>query len=493
MVRRPPRVARYAPALVSLVILVAVACLTRGLWIGDPLLDLDEQFYLLVADRMWHGDLPYVDIWDRKPIGLFLLYALFRPLSADGVVAYQVAASLFATATACVIVRIGRRLGGWRAATVAGVTYLAYLPIMGGLGGQSPVFYNLFTALAGLLIVRAKEAGPRATTRAAVGAMLLVGVAIQVKYTVLVDGIGFGLYLLWLRWQQDRHVGRLVTLAALMVACAVLPTALALGFYVARGYGWAFFQANFLSIFETHEPKGASNLGYLRESTVKMAPVVAIAAVSLGLALRTKSIRGVTLFTALWCLFAIGDFFLIGRFYTHYALPALVPLAILTVPFFESPVAAGATLAVLTLFIGQKLVIEAPATRAKTGQFVERMTAMLAPYTSSGCLYLKDGPPVLYLLTHSCLPTPYVFPENLSAALEAEATGASAAMTALLARRPPVITTSTLTAHAPNPETRAMLDAALKADYHLKAVIPQPDRYTAGAFFQTIYVRNDLR
>ncbi len=46
---------------------LAVALLIRGPTFGYPLLHIDEQFYLLVGDRMLHGALPYVDIWDRKP------------------------------------------------------------------------------------------------------------------------------------------------------------------------------------------------------------------------------------------------------------------------------------------------------------------------------------------------------------------------------------------------------------------------------------------
>ena len=69
------------------VVLLSVALVTRSPRIGDPAIAVDEQFYLLVADHIWHGALPYVDIWDRKPVLLFLIYAALRPLSPDGIVA----------------------------------------------------------------------------------------------------------------------------------------------------------------------------------------------------------------------------------------------------------------------------------------------------------------------------------------------------------------------------------------------------------------------
>ena len=57
--------------------------LLRGATLGYPIIHIDEQFYLLVGDRMLHGAVPFVDIWDRKPIGLFLIYAATRLLPAS--------------------------------------------------------------------------------------------------------------------------------------------------------------------------------------------------------------------------------------------------------------------------------------------------------------------------------------------------------------------------------------------------------------------------
>ena len=74
-----------------LLVLTLVALVVRARTFGNPVIGFDEQFYLLVGDRMLHGALPYVDIFDRKPIGLFLLYAgagaLGRAFGADGVLA----------------------------------------------------------------------------------------------------------------------------------------------------------------------------------------------------------------------------------------------------------------------------------------------------------------------------------------------------------------------------------------------------------------------
>src|SRR3954464_6565147 len=108
--------------------MLALALLLRSAWFGDALAGYDEQYYLLVGDRMLHGALPYVDIWDRKPVGLFAIFAAIRLLPGDGIIAYQVAALLFAVATAWLVQHAARRIGATPlAALAAGAAYLIWL------------------------------------------------------------------------------------------------------------------------------------------------------------------------------------------------------------------------------------------------------------------------------------------------------------------------------------------------------------------------------
>ena len=70
---------------VFVILLVAVA--TRSATFGNPLVDMDDQFYWLVGRSWWDGHWPIVDIWDRKPVGLFLIYgAIWLWFVIDGIV-----------------------------------------------------------------------------------------------------------------------------------------------------------------------------------------------------------------------------------------------------------------------------------------------------------------------------------------------------------------------------------------------------------------------
>src|ERR1044072_6180521 len=92
----PPGIAAPAcprrPLLWGFAGLLACAFLLRSALFGDPFAGYDEQFYLLTGSRMLHGAIPYVDIWDRKPIGPFLTHAFAASFGGNGVLAYQLLA-----------------------------------------------------------------------------------------------------------------------------------------------------------------------------------------------------------------------------------------------------------------------------------------------------------------------------------------------------------------------------------------------------------------
>jgi hypothetical protein len=471
--------------------LLAVAIITRAGRIGDPAIHMDEQFYLLVGDRMWHGALPYVAIWDRKPILLFLIYAALRPLSADGIVAYQVGALAFAVATAYVIVLIARRFANQSGAWLAGVAYLLYLPLLSGAGGQSPVFYNLFMALGALEAIRAGESTDAAGVwRCGSRCMMWAGLAIQVKYTAAVEGIGFGLWLITLVIRRNAGVdGRVAGQVALWIATALAPTLLAFGAYVLLGHGQEFVQANFLSILAKRHVADESSLPFLGATLAQLAPLFAVAIPSAIKARREGASGAPWRFLALWIAFAFAGFLVIGNFYDHYALPLLVPLAVLCAPLLGTRVGGTAALA---LFAWCAVVLAGIATTGSRDADRARIATLVdaaRPYAAQGCLYLNDGPPIVYLLTHSCLPTRYVFPSHLNEADEAPATDAARAMAALLASRPSAIFVADKPMnHARNAKTAALLDAALASNYRRVAVLPDVIPQSA----QILYVRNDL-
>ena len=135
-------------------LLLLLAVVVRAQTFGNPVLGYDEQFYLVVGDRMLNGALPFVDIFDRKPIGLFLIFAGVRLLGGEGTIQYQLIAALFAWSTAVLIWRFAKRAGNEFGAIAAAASYLIWLDFMEGEGGQAPVFFNLPMVAAAMVVER---------------------------------------------------------------------------------------------------------------------------------------------------------------------------------------------------------------------------------------------------------------------------------------------------------------------------------------------------
>ena len=174
-----------------------IALAFRIILFSNPVVHVDEEFYLLVADRWNQGALPFVDIWDRKPVGLFLLYRLFLLVPGNPVLVYQLFGIAATACTAMLVQRMAREIARPSSAWLAGIVYIFAMPAFSCAFGQAPVFYNLLMALAAQLLVEAwkRPETPHLLWRGT-RIMVLVGLALQIKYSVLFEGVAFGLMLL---------------------------------------------------------------------------------------------------------------------------------------------------------------------------------------------------------------------------------------------------------------------------------------------------------
>lgn len=437
---RRARLGALHPAVLPLLVLFMLTLAIRWSHFGSPDVDFDEPFYLLVGDRMWHGAIPYVDIWDRKPVGLFVLYAAIRALGGAGFYQYLIVAALFVAATAGFIWALATRWIGRWAAILPAITYVVWLEPYSGGGGQTAAFYNLMVITAFWLLVRARETGQLATTvRNALISMLLIGCAIQIKYTVLPEGAFFGVVYLWLMHAQRARILPLVAVAVGMVALALAPTLAAALWYWRIGHLHEFIYANFTSTFERGRLRSNYVLKGLRFIVVVATPLAGVAVFGFGRMIRSD--RG--LFFG-WLAAAIVGFAMIGNFYHYYFMPVLVPLAVCCAPNLIDRrwgVAVFAMLLAWPFVINQ---VDSPRDSAARIASLDRLAQRIQPHIdASHCLYVFDGPAALYMMTNSCLPTRFAYPDHLSNDVERPALGTDATLELkrVLANRPGAIVT----------------------------------------------------
>ena len=468
-------------------LLLAWAITLRAHDFGNPIIHVDEQYYLLVGDRMLHGALPYVDLWDRKPLGLFLIFAAIRLLPGDGILAYQLVATLCAAMAAWLIARGARMLGADRTgALVAALAYILWLSLLSGRGGQSPVFYNVFVAAAAVLTLRlprlADAQARSAIIRNGAATCLLAGLAIQTKYTPVVEGAFFGLAHLWYLHRVRASTLSIAGAALVWMLLGLIPTAAIVVAYWLRGpeVFQAFWFSNFASVALRKGYPAAKIAARLAGTSAQLLPLIATATAAAWIARREPAMR----IAIGWLAAALIAFAMIGAFFDHYALPLLVPLTMIAAGVLRRRRA----LPFIVLGYGMILFVARvwlPPTDAGSARAVAHV---MAANDRGGCPYVFAGDSILYLLARACIPTPYAFPSTLAYAAEQGAAGVDepAELRRILAGRPPVIVTMDQPMAPWNPVTQAMMLTTLASGYRPVLTVPREDAHLM------VYLRRDL-
>ncbi len=455
----------------ALLILSGAALVLRWGLIGDPLAGYDEQFYLLVGQRWLDGALPYVDIWDRKPPGLFALYAVAAAMGGGGVLAYQLLAAGFAAATALVIAAIVARHEARWVGIGCGFLYLLYLTPLRGDVGQAPVFYNaLIAAAAWAMFVAWPQLETRRGLLLAGAAMLACGAALTIKTTVIFESAAFGIALLigsrraGLRWPA------LARRAGLFMAIGAAPFWFFAAWFAAHGAFDAFWFANARSaMLRRHDWSWADAIqfGFL---IANLAPLALLGV--LGWRHRQASQRAEQGLMLGWLAAAAIGVVSVGIYYEHYALPMLVPLAIAAAPFVARGPLRLPLIALVAAAPLYAALVEAPRQGVRDRADWQAIAVAVPARVRHDCMFVFAGPPILYQASDACLVSRFAFPDHLASTGEAGALGIDplAELNRVLAARPAVIVTDddpyALTRSA---AATARVDAVLARDYRLGA------------------------
>jgi 4-amino-4-deoxy-L-arabinose transferase-like glycosyltransferase len=479
----------HGPAAIRLIRVAAIA--TRAVTFGNPLADMDDQFYWLVGRSMWQGAWPILDIWDRKPVGLFLLYGAIAGVDRS-ILAVQIAATLFAAGTALVVRAAALHIASPRAALLAALSYLLILPLFGGQSGQSPVFYNLFIAGAGaLMLTAATDVGVADIRRRGFAAMALCGIALVIKQVSVAEGAFIGLAFLFLLHRASERTVRIIPTAAAMIVVALVPTILGAALFALRGQDAvaAYVQASYLSIFAKGAGGNRSLLGGVTYLLLFGGPLLLAAAI--GTAARWKESRHALAhrLVAGWVVAGMVGYVLIPNFFPHYALPMLVPLSVMAARAYDQRIGAPLfiALAACSLISGQ--LTNFGANRRIAADF-ERIAATIEAERHGGCLYIANGPVALYAAVPACRLTAYLFPYHLTLPTEAKSVGVDqqAEIERIFAARPAIVVTQDDERPKQSAVVRATLDRELAANYRLITLADPADELSTLRLWQ----RRDL-
>lgn len=314
-------------------------------------IDWDESTYLLIARALLNGKELYVDAWDPKPPGIFLLFAVFESLFSNGILGVRLGATVSVAGTAYFLVRIAQHFRSEKnwSGLLPGLLYLTCISFQSfsfglgrtyGLEANTELFFLFFTALAIFQYLKAQER-PLLVFLSGI----TIGIAFEIKYFVLFDMLALGLLVLLMQWEKHKHGGigailkhSLNILLPLMTGC-VLPFLLVLGYFY-------FLTDNFDAFYEvTFEIPGRyvnklnpirllrflGDFFYLTSTT----SFFLVAGIILWLRKRPKLNRVYVAFLVGWLILDLTAASLPGKYFIHYIYQAFPPLCLLVAYFYS--------------------------------------------------------------------------------------------------------------------------------------------------------------
>ena len=401
--------------------LILAACLlTRLPYFGYPAASTDEQLYSAIGQAIVAGELPYVEVWDRKPVGLFLIFAMGHLGGGPGPLGFQLVAFLFAALGGWLVYRIALRSVPGFTAALAGATHPVGIALFGSQSGQSEVFWALpMLAMAWCVLRLFDEPGRR---QLAWAAMLAGGLALQAKYTVAPQCAALGLAALWARHRGGLSAIALVREAALYALIGLAPTLLAAGCYAALGHLDDFLFANFQSIFLRG---GAAGIDPRVGPLLALFAVLWVAGLHYLLMVAPERRRADHAVIFAWLAGAVATLFMGSTVYAYYLAGLVAPTILAALPFLDQRNRFGRVPAAALLVLA--LVKFDPVARyrdrlANEAQLQE-IAALLQPTLAArgGFLFVYDGPTALYALAGPRPPSQLLYPDHFNNALERDA------------------------------------------------------------------------
>jgi hypothetical protein len=200
----------------------------------------DQGIYAMVGRAVLAGRMPYRDAWDFKPPGIFLVYAFARALFGSSQVGIRVVEVAGLAAMVLALVRLtGQWWGDRRVGLVAGaIAVLVHAQLDFWHTAQPESFGGMLTVFA-LLAVGPTLDDPASRSRSALRRWVLsgalFGLAGLMKPPLAGGGAVVALALAARAWSSSRSRGKAVRPVAAVLLGGVLPFALCLGWFAARG------------------------------------------------------------------------------------------------------------------------------------------------------------------------------------------------------------------------------------------------------------------
>jgi 4-amino-4-deoxy-L-arabinose transferase-like glycosyltransferase len=101
------------------VYLILITLLVRSAFFFKDIINWDESTFILMGQSIIDGNLPYTELWDLKPPGVFFIFALFITLFGKSIVSIRLGGALCVILTSFCTYYIGKNLSNNRVGILA--------------------------------------------------------------------------------------------------------------------------------------------------------------------------------------------------------------------------------------------------------------------------------------------------------------------------------------------------------------------------------------
>lgn len=332
---------------------VLLAVLLRVLSFHYSVIDHDESTYMVIAQELLKGKILYVDVWDTKPIGIFLLFAGIIKVFGHSIFIIRLFAAVFIGLTAgflfLSIKRWGKKHGY---ALLAALLYIVSCSVhKWNYTANTEIFFLLFTAIA-LFFFSGKKCPKNFFLSG-----LFVGLGFVIKYFVLFDIAAFWIF--YLVFYQKVHKTKQILLNTFSMGVGfILPFASVFVYYYLGPHFDVFAFASFelpLNYVNGFNPGKA--ISFFLEYHLVYAPFVFLFIV----AIIKGNDKNIISFGVIWYLLVWIIVLLPGKFFHHYYFQLVLPMAFIAPEAFNTKTKTEAfinkhKIAIVSIFITAFLI-----------------------------------------------------------------------------------------------------------------------------------------
>ncbi|TGL99252.1 hypothetical protein [Leptospira jelokensis] len=364
----------------------------RSFTFNVSVLDWDEITYFIMGKGILLGQIPYVDLWDIKPIGIYLIHAISLFVLPYDPVTLRWTSFLHLIALTMVIVSFHKEKN-WFWKLLSGLLVLYFFSrLASGLSANSEIYF-LFYEWFGIYLFLKKNSIKLA--------FFFLGIAFLIKYIIVFDILFLGLYAIYKKREDETYVKLFYKLSFFLI-----PIGVSFLIYFLLGHHKEYLSAVF-TVSSKHQT--SITVGFPFKDLLKLFwPAIILTTISL--LIDFKNVSEKMIFLILTLTGIIGASYT-GYFFQHYFLALVPPLAILAIPKKQITVFIPIIITSLLLYSWSNI-----SNRWKKDLLYipdhSKIIAAQIKGLGGGQLFVASGVHATYIYLNQLSPTAYVQPVN---------------------------------------------------------------------------------